>query len=68
MHRQSVYTISITYYNLQMYCQDGWSLITGTIVSKPRTFIQECMVFEDRWYHMEVVSQDRFHSMGFLSS
>ena len=41
--------------------QDKWSLATGSVILKCRTFCQECVAFEDRWSLMGVVSQDRFH-------
>ncbi len=41
-------------------CQDRWSLVTGSVMLKCRSFCQKCMVFQDRW-SLAVVSWDRFH-------
>ncbi len=37
------------------------SLVTGSITLKCSIFLQEYLVFQDRWPLMVVVSQDRFH-------
>ncbi len=47
--------------------QDRWSLVTGLITLKCRTFCQEYLVSQDRWSLMAVVSQDRFVSPTVLS-
>ncbi len=46
--------------------QDRWSLVTGAIALKYRTFCQKNLVFQDRWSLMAVVSQDRFHCIDFF--
>ncbi len=30
-------------------CQDRWSLVTGSVILKCKSFCQKCMVFQDRW-------------------
>ncbi len=42
-------------------CHDRWSLVTGSVMLKCKSFCQKCVVFQDRWSLMAVVSQDRFH-------
>ncbi len=42
-------------------CQNRWCLVTGSVILKCRSFCQKCVVFQDRWPFMAVVSQDRFH-------
>ncbi len=44
-----------------MVCQDRWSLVTGSVTLKCRSFCKKCVVFQDRWSFMAVESQDRFH-------
>ncbi len=44
-----------------MVSQERWSLVTGSISLKCRTFWQEYLVFQDRSSLMAVVSQYRFH-------
>ncbi len=44
--------------------QDRWSLVTGSITLKCRTFCQVQLVFQDRWTLMAVVSHDWFHCTG----
>ncbi len=46
-----------------MVSQDRWSLVTGLMALKCRTFCQAYVVFQDRWSLITVVSQDRFHCM-----
>ncbi len=41
--------------------QDRWSLVTGLVILKCRSFYRKCMVCQDRWSLMAVVPQDRFH-------
>ncbi len=43
-----------------MVSQDRWSLVTGSVAFKCRTFCQDYAVLQDRWSLMAVVSQDRF--------
>ncbi len=47
-------------------CQDGWSLVTGSIILKCSTFYQKYLVFQDRWSLMAVVFQHRFHCIYIL--
>ncbi len=44
-----------------MGSEDRWSLVTGSFTLKCRTFCQKLIVFQDRWFLMAVVSQDRLH-------
>ena len=30
-------------------CQDRWSLLTGSVILKCRSFCPKCVVFQDRW-------------------
>ncbi len=30
-------------------CQDRWSLVTGSVILKCRSFCQKYVVFQDRW-------------------
>ncbi len=48
-------------------CQDRWSLVTGSVILKGRSFCRKSVVCQDRWSVMEVVSQDRFHCIASLS-
>ncbi len=41
--------------------QDRLFLVTGSVILKCRNFSQEYLVFQDRWFLMAVVSQDRCH-------
>ncbi len=41
-------------------CQDRWSLVTGSVILKCRSFYQKCVVCQDRWSLMAAVSQDSF--------
>ncbi len=45
-------------------CQYRWSWVTGSAMLKCRsllTFGQKCVIFQDSWSLMAVVSRDRFH-------
>ncbi len=44
--------------DINMISQGRWSLVTGSVTLKCRTY-QEYLVFQDRWSLMAVVSQDR---------
>ncbi len=44
-----------------LVCEDRWSLVTGSVMLKCRSFCPKCVVFQDRWSLMAVVSHDRFH-------
>ncbi len=44
-----------------LVCRDRWSLVTGSVVLKCRSFCQKYVVCQDRRSLMAVVSQDRFH-------
>ncbi len=52
--------------NVVSLSQDRWSLVTDSAVLKCWSFCQKCVVSQDRWSLMAVVSQDRFHSIFFL--
>ncbi len=41
--------------------QDRWSLRTGYVILKCRSFCQTCVVFQDRWSLMAVVCPHSFH-------
>ncbi len=41
--------------------QDRWSVVTGSVMLKCRSFCREYIVFQDRWCLMAVVSEDRCH-------
>ena len=41
--------------------QVRWSLVTDSVTLKCRSFYLECVVFQDRWSVMTVVSQDKFY-------
>ena len=50
--------------------QHRWTLVTGSITLKFRTFwtfCQKYLVFQDRWSLMAVLFQDRFHCISWLN-
>ncbi len=49
-------------------CQERWSLVTGSVILKCRSSCWKCVVWQDRWFVMAVVSQDRLHCTRHLTS